>query len=86
MDRRGFLKNAAMVTGGLSLAGCGFSQKSSSVAVPSYLKDYEAAYKTDPHQAALEWFSEARFGLVGRGLQINGNNVLGQSRGQARFH
>jgi alpha-L-fucosidase len=33
------------------------------IAVPSYLKGYEALYARDPHQAALSWFTDARFGL-----------------------
>jgi alpha-L-fucosidase len=32
-------------------------------AVPSYLRAYEDTYRTDPHQAALEWFRHAKFGL-----------------------
>lgn len=31
--------------------------------VPSYLKGYEEIYAVDPHQAALAWFENARFGL-----------------------
>ena len=31
--------------------------------VPNYLADYEAIWKDDPHQANLEWFRDARFGL-----------------------
>lgn len=31
--------------------------------VPSYLKGYESLYAQDPHNAALAWFADARFGL-----------------------
>jgi alpha-L-fucosidase len=31
--------------------------------VPSYLSEYADLYREDPHQAALAWFAEARFGL-----------------------
>ena len=31
--------------------------------VPSYLSGYEDLYATDPRQAAVQWFREARYGL-----------------------
>ena len=31
--------------------------------VPSYLSEYSAIYRQNPHQAALAWFAEAQFGL-----------------------
>jgi len=31
--------------------------------VPSYLKGYEALYRSDPRAAARQWFREAKFGL-----------------------
>lgn len=31
--------------------------------VPNYLKDHAETYKRSPHQANLEWFANARFGL-----------------------
>ena len=31
--------------------------------VPSYLRAYENTYGNNPHQAALEWFRDAKFGL-----------------------
>lgn len=31
--------------------------------VPSYLRGFEALYTTDPRQAALAWFKQARYGL-----------------------
>lgn len=36
---------------------------SSKVSVPSYLKGYEKLYEKDPHDAAVKWFKNARFGL-----------------------
>ncbi len=32
-------------------------------AVPTYLKDYETLYTTDPRAAAVQWFRDAKFGL-----------------------
>jgi alpha-L-fucosidase len=34
-----------------------------SLDIPSYLKGYESLYARDPHQAALAWFADAKFGL-----------------------
>jgi alpha-L-fucosidase len=31
--------------------------------VPSYLEGYEEQYETDPRDAALEWFLDAKYGL-----------------------
>ena len=31
--------------------------------VPSYLSDYRTVYQHNPHQAALSWFANAKFGL-----------------------
>ncbi len=31
--------------------------------VPKYLEDYAATWETDPHQANLDWFADARWGL-----------------------
>lgn len=31
--------------------------------LPTYLKDYESLWTTNPHQANLKWFEQARFGL-----------------------
>ena len=30
---------------------------------PNYLKDYDDLYQKDPHQANLEWFKNAKWGL-----------------------
>ena len=31
--------------------------------VPSYLKDYAGVWQSDPHQASLDWFRDAHFGM-----------------------
>ena len=31
--------------------------------VPSYLKGFESIYESDPREAAIRWFSEAKYGL-----------------------
>ena len=31
--------------------------------IPAYLREFEDVYRSNPRQAALEWFSNARFGL-----------------------
>jgi hypothetical protein len=60
----------AIVYISVAVIGCsgivqGKKQKnlSSKESVPSYLKDYEKLYETDPHDAAVKWFKNARFGL-----------------------
>ncbi len=63
MNRRHFLKTAA-VTGGAMMAPqwLGAAQ-SETIQIPSYLKGYENLYQTDPRAAAIKWFREAKFGL-----------------------
>ena len=67
MNRRCFLKNGAVLLGAFGMAGCEFSQKSSTMLspnlIPSYLQDYDAHYQDNPRQAAKKWFAQARFGL-----------------------
>ncbi len=64
MNRRSFLKAAAAGTAAIGLGSCDhklrFTNKSSA---PSYLRDYETLYETDPRAAALAWFTDAKFGL-----------------------
>lgn len=38
-------------------------EKSAEVKIPNYLSDYAELYKTDPRNANLEWFKDAKFGL-----------------------
>lgn len=41
-----------------------FGAPAQSTKVPSYLTEYESVYRKDPHGAALEWFKNAKFGLM----------------------
>lgn len=61
LDRREFLWMMAGSSAGL-LSGATASAASTQE-TPSYLKDYGALYRTDPHAAALKWFQDAKFGL-----------------------
>ena len=46
------------------LAGCQSKQeKVEKENLPNYLSEYAELYKTNPRQANLEWFKEAKFGL-----------------------
>jgi len=64
ISRRNFLKAAAAGTAAIGLSACGNTLRSSNQSpVPSYLRQYETLYQTDPRAAALAWFSNARFGL-----------------------
>jgi alpha-L-fucosidase len=66
MKRRQFLINMGLGSTALSLPAYAWSSQSGASitsSVPSYLKDYEDRYATDPRGAALEWFDNARFGL-----------------------
>ena len=60
-DRREFLKKTAFGTTAL-FSGMQLSC-SKGGAVPSYLAGYADLYATDPREAALEYFSDAKFGL-----------------------
>ena len=63
MDRREFVK--VMGAGGISLAlgGCNEAMVTQTPAVPSYLCDYKKTHASNPRRAAIEWFSDAKFGL-----------------------
>jgi alpha-L-fucosidase len=58
INRRFFMKTAGTGIVSLYLSNC-----SNSTTIPSFLKDYESLYQTDPRQATLEWFRKAKFGL-----------------------
>jgi len=62
MNRREMLKTSATLAGAAMIGplGCG---KQATVKVPSYLQGYEDTFALDPRKAALEYFSEAKFGL-----------------------
>ena len=63
IDRRTFLKLSATAAATVGLAGCAESFYGKETSVPSYLADYQSAYKENPHAASLKWFREAKFGL-----------------------
>ena len=73
--RRDFLKLAGLGVAGVALfprvgattesgMSPGDSVPVKPASVPSYLKGYETLYAKDPHAAALQWFREARFGMM----------------------
>ncbi len=62
-DRRDFLKLSSACGISLALGGCNEAMKTQTPAVPSYLRGYENTYASNPRQAAIEWFSDAKFGL-----------------------
>jgi alpha-L-fucosidase len=43
--------------------------------VPSHLVDYSDLYRRDPHEAALAWFADARYGLF---LHFGLYSILGR--------
>jgi alpha-L-fucosidase len=61
-SRRHFLQTSSLGAGAL-LSGCQHLFNHEHRAVPAYLGDYAAEYCADPRQAALNWFTDARFGL-----------------------
>ena len=65
MQRRDFLR--ILSTGIPFIAGLpvilGNQRYHSQQHIPSYLQNYKELYMEAPHQAAVQWFSEARFGL-----------------------
>ena len=53
--------------------------------LPTYLRDYEAAWEINPHEANLKWFEQARFGMfihyglysaLGAGEWVQFNNKM----------
>lgn len=62
MNRRTFLRTIGGGAAALTLSGVHVSAQSTGV--PSYLNEYASLYEKDPHAAALEWFTNARFGLM----------------------
>ena len=62
MNRRAFLRTIGGGAAALTLSGAHLSAQSTEV--PSYLKEYASLYQNDPHAAALEWFRNAKFGLM----------------------
>jgi alpha-L-fucosidase len=58
LNRRRFIK-----TLGIGFLPVPFLVCSKSSGTPSFLKDYESLYKSNPRNATLEWFRNAKFGL-----------------------
>ncbi|TLX74359.1 alpha-L-fucosidase precursor [Labilibacter sediminis] len=66
MNRREMLKASAAIAcaGAVNPSVFGFaSGPKNKIAIPSYLQGYEDLYAIDPRQAALKYFSAAKFGL-----------------------
>ncbi|MBM4104520.1 MAG: alpha-L-fucosidase precursor [Planctomycetes bacterium] len=71
MNRRRFIERSVFLAAAPFVSawiqGCqnasGKSEPSALSSVPAYLKDFKAAYQVDPRGAALEWFTQAKFGL-----------------------
>ena len=66
MNRRKMLKTGAAWTGAAMIGPTVFANTAcsrSKPGLPSYLKGYEEIYALDPRKAALQYFSEAKFGL-----------------------
>ncbi len=62
MKRRNFIQLAGLGTSSLFVPTF-FNPYSNPQQVPTYLKGYSGLYATNPKEAALKWFSEAKFGL-----------------------
>ena len=66
MDRRKMLKTSAALSGTALLGALSFEKAvygKSIPKIPSYLKGYEKLYAKDPRKAAIQYFTEAKFGL-----------------------
>lgn len=61
IDRRTFIKSSLACAGAAVSGSIAFGETASSA--PLYLRGYEELYATDPHEAALKWFRNAKFGL-----------------------
>lgn len=61
MDRRAFIK-LTLIGGGLALQAR-VAPGDNSRETPAYLGKYKTLFVSDPHQAALDWFKGAKFGL-----------------------
>ena len=62
MKRREFVRTSLLASSSLALMPS-LLHSCASDSVPSYLKAYAGEYKNDPRKAALDWFSDAKFGL-----------------------
>ena len=61
MERRNFIKGVALASSGaLLLPSClGASQNN----IPPFLNEHKDLYGSDPRKAAIEWFTNARYGM-----------------------
>lgn len=60
MKRRNFIELSLLAGAGTMLFP---SCVANSQHIPSYLKGYERLYQTNPREAAIEWFKEAKYGM-----------------------
>ena len=71
LSRRDLLKASVVSGSSMMLPGCFNSSRSKPISqniaekasLPYHLQDYANLYKKSPRQAALKWFTEAKFGL-----------------------
>jgi alpha-L-fucosidase len=65
INRRHFLHASVAAAGGLALPGRLFAAEASEAnALPPHLKAFGKTYLKNPRQASLEWFRDAKFGLM----------------------
>jgi len=62
MNRRQFMRWSCAAAGTAASAPL-WASTGAGDAVPDYLANYKKTYRDNPHNAALEWFREAKFGL-----------------------
>lgn len=62
-NRRDFIRQLPLIIGATAASPQILSACNPGPKVPSYLKAYGDLYASDPRQAALAWFRDARFGL-----------------------
>ena len=60
MKRRRFLENFSLATLSMTIPSCDQTEKDN---VPSFIKAFKKLYVSDPRNAALQWFQDAKFGL-----------------------
>ena len=61
MDRRNFIVSTLVSGAGMMLAPTAFAASNNKV--PRYLKGVKSLYHDNPRKAAIEWFSQARYGM-----------------------
>lgn len=62
-NRRKFCRALVGASGAL-LLGCAMPVLADEPAIPPHLKDYAELYKSDPRKASLQWFQDAKFGMM----------------------